>query len=192
MILSDHDRVVDTDALLSRVAAGDRTAFRVLVRLHAPLLVGYASRILRSRDVAEEVVQEVLCRIWDQRETLIGCDSIRAYLLGAVRNTALNTLRRLQAEERWALAYGLEDRPPGMGLPSPDLDDTLIRAELARALQDAIDQLPERRRQILVLRLQQLSYGEIAKILGISPKTVEAQITQAFATLRTALGPWME
>jgi RNA polymerase sigma-70 factor (ECF subfamily) len=117
---------------------------------------------------------------------------VRAYLLGAVRNTALNVLKHTHAESRWETAYEQAEVPPGMGTPALDIEDAFVRRELSAALRRAVERLPERRRQILLLRLQQLTYGEIAEIMDISPKTVEAQITQAFAALRTALGKWVE
>jgi RNA polymerase sigma-70 factor (ECF subfamily) len=180
------------EPLISLIVAGDRRAFSALVRMYAPLLVGYAARILRSGDLAEDIVQEVLTRVWDHRGALAQCESVRAYLLRAVRNAALNALRHRQAEDRWEAAYLLEELPPGMGIPAEDAEEHIVRRELSDALLRAIDRLPERRRQIILLRLQQLSYSEIAQILEISPKTIEAQVTQAFATLRETLGPWFE
>jgi RNA polymerase sigma-70 factor (ECF subfamily) len=109
-----------------------------------------------------------------------------------VRNTALNVLKHTRAESRWETAYEQAEVPPGMGTPELDIEDAFVRSELAVALRRALERLPERRQQILLLRLQQLTYGEIAEVMDISPKTVEAQITQAFAALRVALGKWVE
>jgi len=68
-------------------------------------------------------------------------------------------------------------------------EDDVLAGELSLILREAIDSLPQRRREILRLRWEQLSYSEIARTLGISVKTVEAQVTRAFETLREFLGP---
>jgi RNA polymerase sigma-70 factor (ECF subfamily) len=95
----------------------------------------------------------------------------------------------MRRETRGQSAYALEAEIHRSGRRGFNADEAVNTNDLATLLHEAIDQLPERRREILRLRWQQLSYAEIASTLGISVKTVEAQVTRAFQTLREFLEP---
>src|SRR2546428_834584 len=75
------------------------------------------------------------------------------------------------------------------GSSVPAADQTIETADLVARLEQALDQLPERRRQVFLLRWKEgKSYHEIARLLGVSPKTVENQMTHALRALRRLLG----
>ena len=167
--------------LLARLRAGDRAAFEQIFRQHFDGLAGFAYRLTRSRAIAEELVQDLFLEIWMRRDRLVITESVRTYLFRAARNRAFNHLRRNKLERLWRL------RQP----PTPDaegVEDEHSTDELAAAIRAAIASLPDRCREIFLLsRDQNMTYAEIAKVLGISIKTVETQMGRALKALRTRI-----
>lgn len=172
--------------LLDRLRRGDDAAYEAIFRQWYAPLVATTAALLRDRGPAEEVVQDVMLELWRRRETLTFEQSIRAYLFQASRNRALNYLRRQRVETRGEPTIAA-------GLPTPPQADTGLREdELRVAIQDAIGGLPDRCREVFELsRIQGLKYSEIATTLGISVKTVEAQMGKALRVMREKLAPWL-
>ena len=156
-----------------------------LFQAHYIELSRFVYRYVRSRAVAEELVQECFYQVW-KRAGVAGPDGervTRAYLYRAARNQALNHLKHLRVEEAWEK----EDRQSRQGVTSPP-DQAFDTGELKRAIRRAVDQLPERCRVVFLLRRDQdLSYDEIAKMMGVSPKTVENHMGRALRSLRKML-----
>ena len=158
---------------------------------HAPLCT-LARRYVRAADSAEELVQDVLLRIWEQRSWLHLQDgALRAYLYAAVRNQALDALKRERVARRWHERVLRE--PDALVGPRPDgADESAAVEELSAVVERLVAALPPRCRQAYVLRReQQLGYGEIARIMGVAPKTVEVQIGLALRALRRGLADWV-
>jgi RNA polymerase sigma-70 factor (ECF subfamily) len=182
------ERPVDVDdrELLSRIRAGDQAAFAVVFRASYAPLVGMAESLLAGRAVAEEVVQDVMLELWRRRETLTLDESLRAYLFQSVRNRALNHLRhdRVKQVAEPELIRGSQQ----VQLP----DELLEQEEVENAVRQSVSQLPPRCREVFELsRVHGLKYSEIAKVLGISVKTVETQMGKALRVLRERLAPWL-
>lgn len=176
--------------LITRIRAGDETAFTELFHRYYRALRIYAARIYGKAGTSEEIVQQVFYRIWMNRERLAVTGSLAGYLYAAVRNYALNQRERARSEEKWQHRKAGEAE---FDLPQSELpDEELIAAELAAALDRAVAQLPPRCRQAFILRRQHhLSYAEIARTMGITQKTVEIQIGNALKTLRRQLAQWL-
>ena len=173
-------------ALLDRLRQGDSTAFDAIFRTWYGPLVGTAERMLRDRAVAEELVQDVMLELWRRRETLASDGSAQAYLFQATRNRVLNHLRHLKIEQR------SEPDVRGESSSTPQADVGVVEEELDVAVQRAVQSLPDRCREVFELsRVHGLKYAEIAKTLGISVKTVEAQMGKALRTLRDRLSHWL-
>jgi len=176
---------VDDHELLARLRQSDQAAFDTLFRAWYPALVRFADGMLRDRAAAEEVAQEAMLELWRRREQLDADGSARAYLFQATRNRALNQIRHARVRERGAAQLA----PASEAAPSAQA--RLEEAELERAVRDAVRTLPERCREVFELsRLHGLRYAEIATTLGISVKTVEAQMGKALRVLRARLAPW--
>lgn len=176
----------DDVALLALLRAGDRAAFDAVFRAHYASLVGMAAGMLRERAVAEEVVQDVMLELWRRREALSIEDSLRAYLFRATRNRALNHVRHGRVERRG------EPHAAGDRVTAPAAYASLVEEEIDVALRRAVSELPARCREVFELsRVHGLRYAEIAETLGISVKTVEAQMGKALRTLREQLAPWL-
>ena len=167
-----------------RLRHGDRSAFEVLFRAYSVPLCAFALHYVKVPEVAEEIVQDIFLKIWVNRESWRP-RNVKSYLYGAVRNKALDHLAHQKVVKEWKgnTYHGLETatRTP---------QHTLQYEELAAAIHEGIECLPERTRLAFILSRQPgLRYKEIASALGISVKTVEAQMSRAFRLLQTHLTP---
>ena len=175
--------------LVRRIRAGDERALEVVFRSHYSGMASFVQRFVRSPDLAEELVQDVFLKLWSKREQLADIETLRTYLFRAARNTALNYLRRVKLERRWAEEQGTEADPPATFAA----DDDTVEQEVAAAVKQAIDRLPPRCREIFLMsRDGGLTYAEIARSLDISVKTVETQMGRALKSLRASLHHFRE
>lgn len=176
---------VDESELLKRLRDGDDDAYSTIFREHYPALVVSAARLLGERAYGEEIAQDVLLELWRRRATLELTGPVRAYLHSATRNRALNRLR----QERTAQRGEIYLRPPS---DSPAADARVISRELSGAVAEAIAALSEPQREVFDMsRTRGLTYSEIAALLGISVKSVEARMGRALKQLREQLAPWL-
>jgi RNA polymerase sigma-70 factor (family 1) len=167
---------------------GDSPTFRQLFDTHAEALRRYARRIVRSREVAEDLVQEVFFRLWRGWETIEVGSGIRAYLYVATRSRALNYLRHEETDARarvLAFPRGVTGDEPAL---PPEGERKLEADDITRAIEQVLASMPPRQREVAALRLRhQLSTAAIAVKLGISPRTVEVHIARATKALREQL-----
>jgi RNA polymerase sigma-70 factor, ECF subfamily len=177
---------------LTRLGAGESTAFAAVFSAHYERLCALARAYVKSPDTAAEIVAEVFVQIWEQRERLPVRDNLRGYLRVAVRNRALKHLKRSRLEVRWQREAARGARDDAMSQPPPPADEELLAAELQQALRTAIDALPARSREAYLLhRERHLSYAEIAAIMGVSARTVENHLARAVRILRERLAAWL-
>jgi RNA polymerase sigma-70 factor (family 1) len=158
-----------------------------LFRAYYNRLCGFVYRYVRSHEIAEELVQELFFRLWTQRRREGRVEAQRAYLYTAARNLALNHVKRSRIEARW---HDLQvAREP---VRVAEARDRAAYEELAAVVSRAIERLPERCRLIYTMsRQQDLTYIEIAAILGLSVKTVEAQMARALRALRASCAKYL-
>jgi RNA polymerase sigma-70 factor (family 1) len=173
--------------LVTRIRAGDEAAFEQLFRRYYNPLCVFGTRYVRAPDLAEELVESVFARIWEQRLGWEVRGSLTAYLYAAVRHRALDHRRHEAIQGRMR-----ERTPvPGMGQARHGPEQVCEANELEAAVRAAVERLPERCRLVFTLRWQhQLSYAEIAETLGIATKTVETQMNRALKALREQLRPY--
>lgn len=127
-----------------------------------------------------------MLELWRRRESLASDSSPQAYLFQSTRNRALNHVRHERVEKKSEPEL---IRQSEMKTPAPT---NLIEEEIDVALKKAVAELPDRCREVFELsRTHGLKYSEIATTLGISVKTVEAQMGKALRTLRVKLAPWL-
>lgn len=177
----------DERPFVERVRAGDPLAFERLFRRYYPALCAFAARAVASEAVAEDIVQDVFRRIWERRESWTVETTVSAYLYRATRNGVFDYGKHERVVTRWeemAVAATKHDGP----VLEPPPDEMVYATELAAAIEDAAQGLPERCRQVFFLKWTHgLTYAEIADAMGISPKTVEMQMTKAYRALRERL-----
>jgi RNA polymerase sigma-70 factor (ECF subfamily) len=173
---------------LAELRMGDGHAFELIFREFAARLCDFALSYVRNRECAEEIVQDLFCRLWEQRFTIEMPHGMTPYLHSAVRNRSLNALR----ERRLELAFHERSRQNAPARPAlPDAE--LSAQDLAEAAARVVASMPSRCREVYTLvRQQHLSHADTARVLGISPKTVEVHMTRALAILRAELAGWFE
>ena len=175
----------DNDFLLSAVQRGDQKAFDTLFRRYYPMLCAYGHRFVELED-AEEIVEDSLLWIWENRETLVIESSLNSYLFKMVYRRALNKLAHIDATQRADTRFYEE-----MQEMLQDTDYYQIE-ELAKRIEDAVAALPESYREAFVMhRFRDMSYKEIAETLGVSPKTIDYRIQQALKQLRVDLNDYL-
>lgn len=179
----------DADGLDDTADSPEAVAFARLFALYFEELYRFAYRYVRSVDTAKDLVDEAFLRLWVHRsEVELGGRAARSYLYTTVRYQALDHLRRRSVEDRWRVQYAapLVRGDERALLRGPDQD--LADRETAAAIREAVDTLPPRQRQVLLLRWQQqASYDQIAASLGISAKTVAIHLGRAIQRLREIL-----
>lgn len=191
-MLRRERHVVESERdLVIRIRAGDASAFETLYADFASALLGFAYTQVRSRAVAEDLVQELFLNIWRHREHWVLTRSLRSYLFTALRNLITDWRRATTARPE------LEPDPIASAeaidalASSEATDDRVREADLLRAYARAIDALPRKRREtFLLIRQQKLSYAEAAEVLGVTVKAVEVNMGRAFQDLRRNLVDW--
>lgn len=176
-----------TDAdLLARLRSGEHDAFDALFRQWYEPVVRVAHRILRDQGVAEEITQDVFLELWRRKDSLSDGSSVPAYLMQSARNRALNHLRHLKVQQKSQIHM------EALHEPSVAADTETRSTELMAAIHDAVAALPPRTREVFTLsRERNLRYVEIADLLGISVKAVEANMSRALRHLRERLARFM-
>jgi len=186
MTSSSHD--TDDATWVARLRAGDEQAFAHVFFAYAGLMCDVAMHYVHTRDIAQELVQDVFCRIWERRDALVVREGLRVYLFAAVRNRALNHLKHERVERRVAEEMPAASELPGMGTAPVSPDAGVIDTEQRQLIEAAIDALPERQRMVFRFRWQHnLSYDEIGTIMGLSKKGVESARARALESLQQKL-----
>ncbi|QDA60415.1 RNA polymerase sigma factor [Hymenobacter jejuensis] len=172
----------DERALLQAVAAGNRVAFTCLYSAHLNDLFRYATLFVGSTEEAEEIIQEVFVRIWDRRETLPHLASFKAYAYQVAKNLVVDYWRQ---QKRQVTAH---KRLQAFTTAPEFADAALIYQQDYQMAQQAIAQLPLKRKQIFLMRTQEeLSLDEIAQQLSISKSVVKKQLYAATAFVKAYL-----
>jgi RNA polymerase sigma-70 factor (ECF subfamily) len=177
--------VAESDPITAAIRAGSVTAFEQLFRTEYEGLTRFATRYTRSVEIAEDIVTDVFAVVWQQRETWRTEHGPRAYLYGAVRNRAINTMRdaRRRLEIETSLAAG--DTAPEMSTPQDAADVLWEREEPLRALDRLLVKLSPRVRLVLELRWHhQLDFDAIAAALGTTRATAFNLHARAMKALR--------
>jgi RNA polymerase sigma-70 factor, ECF subfamily len=149
-------------------------------------LCDLAYNVVRDKDAAQDIVQEVFLRLWKNREGLSFGDKIRHYLFKATAHYALNHLRYNKK------IIKVSDDAPLQNLVAASDTEEIGYKELEIRVRHAIDRLPPKCRAIYLLsRHEGLKYAEIADTLNLSVKTVENQMGIALEKLRETLKPFL-
>lgn len=171
--------------LLSAMQHGDLKAYGVLFRRYYPILCAYATKFVELKD-AEEIVQDVMLWLWENRETQTFETSLSQYLFKTVYHRAINQIVRHQSQLRADTLFY-----ENMQEMLQDTDFYQLE-ELQRRIREAVDALPPAYREAFVMhRFDNKSYKEIAEILQVSPKTVDYRIQQALKQLRITLKDYL-
>jgi RNA polymerase sigma-70 factor (ECF subfamily) len=181
------DYTSSDSALLERVRKSDFQAFRTLFEHYQPILFRHVLFQVRGSDAAHDIVQETFIRVWEHRTSLDPRLSFAAYITRISGNLLRDDARRRKRRERRDAEMLLRG-----GAPGEDPAQALERVRLEEELSRIIGRLPERCRAVFLLsRIEGTPNLEIARMLGISVRTVEHQINHALKVIRKRLGRYM-
>ena len=170
-------------AVFQKIKEGDIATFEMVFRQYYTPLCMYAFSITGRKDIAEEVVQDVFYNIWKEREHIQIRLSIKNYLFGAVKNHSLNYKEHEDVHQRYQENVLSESQDTDL---SPH--ELLEYKELEDLISKILNKMPARRRKIFLLhRMEGKKQKEIAGELAISIKTVEAEMTKAYQSLRQGI-----
>ncbi len=175
----------EIEALIARVAMGDRRAFRLLYNRTGPKLFGVALRVLKQDALAEEVLQEVFLRIWNRAgQYRANGYSPMTWLITVTRNAAIDRLRRARSGGEVAPV----EEADLLADPAPGPEAQTIANEEARRLHMCLRELPpDRAAMVRGAYLDGLTYAEIAAASDTKLNTVRTWLRRSLMQLRECL-----
>jgi len=192
---------LSSEELMQLCRQGETDAFNILVRRHQNRLIDYIDRILIDEERAKELAQETFLRAFMARESYEPSAKFTVWLYRIALNLCRSELRRLKhrrtiplyqsysyplSEDGDRETYELHETIPDSTIPSPD--DVIEKMEREEALKAAVELLPDKQREVLVMRVYcQLEYAEIAQRLGCSIGTVKSRIHYGINALKMKL-----
>lgn len=185
------ERFSEQEILVS-INQGNEEVFEYVFLSYYNELCSYASCILKSNDTAEEIVQDVFVKLWENRKEFTIKLSLKAYLYRSVHNQCINYFDHLRVKQK----YVVESQQLHRDLISPVSSDYPIANLLTREIEDKINQslqqLPDQCRQVfLLIRHDDLTYAEAAEKLGLSINTIKTQLQRAITRLRENLKEYL-
>ncbi len=176
----------DEKVLFENIKKGNLTSFETIFHQYYGFLCSYAEKIIKNSSAAEEIVQDFFVRFWEKREQISIQTSLKSYFFSSIKNLCLNHIQHQKIREKHKLTIVSEYKTSDL------LDDVFVEIDLAKKIEESIQSLPEKRREIFRLsRESGLKYHEIAKKLNISLKTVETQMSLAIKYLRDKLKDYL-
>lgn len=173
--------------IVARIRAGDVEMFRTLFRGYHKPLVRVANFYLHSIPTAEEAAADTLSHLWELRALWTIRHSVESYLFGALRHRVQNLVRGVRREQQWHEVFQ-HGELPALGTAAEPPDTAVEQTDLRDRLWRAVAVLPERTRLILALRWQQeMTFDEIAEVLGLAPAAVRQAHSRALRHLRDTL-----
>lgn len=172
--------------ILDRINRWDEQSLRLIYKQHYKLLVAFGMQITGNIEEAEDAVQDVLLKTWQQHNNYKTEGQLRAYLFNAVRNRCLTMLDHHQVTQKHKEHVIREFREMEM-----ESEETIAlhKEEVYRQVFEAIDRMPDKQKEIFLLAIEGKQNKEIAEILQISVNTVKSQKRRGIDRLRDTLTP---
>ena len=191
--------MVRTDVqLMLDVKSGDEASFELLLHRYRTPLVNFLYRMVRNREQAEDLAQEVFLRVYRARAEYVPSAKFTTWLFRIATNLALNSMRdnryqkledSIDAPVRIDSQEG-DERPLDIAEKHPNIEQHLVEDVRVKMIRHAIDKLPEKQRAAVLLhKYEELDYAEIAKILNCSESALKSLLFRAYEALRVELAP---
>lgn len=172
--------VTDEKELLRSLQSGDHVAFEKIYHLYKRKMIVAALRLLKSPELAEELVQNLFLKIWEQRLRIDVNQSLNAYLYKVAKNMAYDTFRKISRDRQLQ-----EHLIKATAIVYDHVDDYIYNKENKRQLSDAISLLPPQQQKVFTLcKLEEKSYEEVGQLLNITTGTVNNHLTRANQSIR--------
>ncbi|MFV0366158.1 MAG: RNA polymerase sigma factor [Mangrovibacterium sp.] len=176
--------MLDFELLIYSIKQGDKNAFRQLFKEYYSPLCFFALKFMRDEQLSEDIVQEVMYDLWSRRKNIDIKTSLKSFLYICVRNKCLTYLSKNPLNSK--------------SLSDTDLDTEItedynsIEEEVLANLYKAINSLPEKSREVLILSMQGMSNTEIAEKMDVSINTVKSNKKRAYDFIRKLLGDFFK
>jgi RNA polymerase sigma-70 factor, ECF subfamily len=182
--MSYYSMALSDTTIIDLLAKKDESAFEEIFKANFKNLHAYAITIVGDEPVAEEMVQNVFFKLWERSHSLNLQPPIAAYLYRAVYNESCNYLKHQKVKQSY-----IQYAKHSMSHTSHEkASKKILVSELEQKIKTALNELPEQCRTIFQMsRFEELKYQQIADALGISIKTVEAQMGKALKLMRIKL-----
>jgi len=186
------DKDITNEDLMARIAEGDEYAFQILVDRHQTSVLNLIYRFVGDRTQAKDLAQEVFIKVWQAAKSYKPEAKFTTWIYRITANLCFNELKSSRRKKWFQFVRPDADHETRTeeDLPdsSPSAEDLLLAKERTRQIADALQSLPENQRMALILkRYDDLSYGEIAQVLGCSIPAVESLLFRAKGTLQKKL-----
>lgn len=178
------ENVKTNTELLLLLKEGNMVAFDTIYEKYCRRLFGFVIRYVKQEPDAEEIVQDVFVKIWENREKINAYSSFESYLFTISYNSAISLLRKRIHEKKYLehLKHIQQE------YIAPELTDELYFNELNSKIQSLLSELTPRQKEIFLLsREQGLTHDEIAKKLGISINTVKNHMVSVLSFLKSSI-----
>ena len=197
------DRYTQSDPdvrLMLRVVDDDALAFEELMRRYQNRVVGVLAHLVRDRDLAEDLAQDVFLRVYRARKTYVPGSKFSTWLFTITNNVASNALRSKSRRKEVNITPKSPDQSGGnpiehAALAASGLMPTrqLDKSEMAEVVRIAVESLNDRQRMaVLLAKFEQLSYAEIGEIMDMTPQAIKSLLSRARSNLRDILQPYLE
>jgi RNA polymerase sigma-19 factor, ECF subfamily len=185
--MEENDLLSDSlmPVILQQVAAGDQAAFKQVYARFYKRLYHFAFALVKTKEAAEEVVEDVFIRIWQNRAGLASIQYLKVYLYTATKNTSLNYLAKKAREN---ITEPFDNINIVLIPPEITPEQIMITGEMYKKVQEAVEALPPRCKMIFrMIREDNLKYKEVSEILNISVNTIDVQMAIAVKRIAAAL-----
>ena len=156
-------------------------AFDQVYKEYCTKLFGFVLHIIKTESDAEEIVQDIFVKFWESRHKLLSYKSFESYLFTIAFNTTISLIRKRISEQKYIDHILMMQQD----ISAPDFVDELQFEQLSGQMDQLINQLPPRQKEVFLLsRAEGLTYKEIAACLNISENTVENHMATALRFLK--------
>ncbi len=179
--------------LMLRVKEGDNEAFELLVELHQSAVIGTVAKMLGGASEAEDIAQQVFIRIWKSAKRYQPQAKFTTWMFTITRNLVFNETRRRRRKPTVSVEEREEESHQQVeDVHSTTPDQDVLHSELERAVDDAIQALPEKQRLAVVLRrYEEMPYDEIGRVLSMSVPAVKSLLFRARTQLKESLEKYL-
>ncbi|WP_321307113.1 RNA polymerase sigma-70 factor [Marinifilum fragile] len=166
--------------IIEKMKNGDESGLRHMFDIYYSPLCIFAMRYLDAFDVAEDLVQEVFINFWENKRIHSLNSSLKSYLFIAVRNNALNYIRKTNR-------YRIEELDDEFDILMEEVDTDVLEEKKAKLFRE-LDQLSEQSRKVFeAIVFDNMKYMEVAKELDVSLNTIKTHFSRALKQLRSSL-----
>ena len=172
--------IVDEKVLLLQLKTGNEQAFEQLYNLYSVRLHGFLLKLVKDDEIAQDLLQDIFIKIWENRETFDTRKNFRPYLFRVAENSVIDFFRKVACNKKLEMKLSL-----AFNEVYSHIEETIFSRENGAILNQAIEQLPPQCKLVFTLcKLEGKSYKEVSQMLGISVATISNHLQKAAQVIR--------